>query len=66
MRTIAETIGRELGLPVEAVSADSFGVLGTLFAIDQPSTNTLTRQQFGWEPTHPSLLDDLRAGGYPS
>jgi hypothetical protein len=27
---------------------------------------TLTRERFGWEPTHPSLLDDLRAGGYPS
>jgi nucleoside-diphosphate-sugar epimerase len=66
MRTIAETIGRELGLPVQEVPADSFGVLGTLFAIDQPSTSTLTREQFGWEPTHPSLLDDLRAGGYPS
>lgn len=65
MRTIAETIGRELDVPVEEVAAERFGVLGTMFAIDQPSSSTLTRERFGWEPTHPSLLDDLRAGGYP-
>lgn len=65
MRTIAETIGEELGLPTQEVPAESFGVLGTLFAIDQPASSTLTRQQFGWEPTHASLLDDLRAGNYP-
>jgi nucleoside-diphosphate-sugar epimerase len=66
MRTLAEAIGQGLGLPVAAVPPESFGVLGTMFAIDQPSTSTLTRERFGWEPTHPSLLDDLRAGGYPS
>jgi nucleoside-diphosphate-sugar epimerase len=66
MRTLAETIGHELGLPVQEVPPESFGVLGAMFAVDQPSTSTLTRERFGWEPTHPSLLDDLRAGGYPS
>jgi nucleoside-diphosphate-sugar epimerase len=65
MRTIAETIGRGLGVPAEEVPADTFGVLGTLFAIDQPSSSTLTRERCSWEPTHPSLLDDLEAGNYP-
>jgi nucleoside-diphosphate-sugar epimerase len=65
MRTIAEMIGRELGLPIEQVAAENFGVLGTIFAIDQPATSTLTRKQFNWEPTHPSLLEDLQAGNYP-
>jgi nucleoside-diphosphate-sugar epimerase len=65
MRTIAETIGRQLNLPIEEVPAESFGVLGILFAIDQPASSTLTRKRFGWEPTHPSLLDDLQAGNYP-
>jgi nucleoside-diphosphate-sugar epimerase len=65
MRAIAEAIGQELGLPVQELPEDRFGVLGTMFAIDQPSSSALTRERFGWEPTHPSLLDDLRAGGYP-
>jgi nucleoside-diphosphate-sugar epimerase len=65
MRTIAETIGRQLSLPTEGVSAENFGVLGMMFAIDQPASSTLTRERFAWEPTHPSLLDDLHAGNYP-
>lgn len=59
MRTIAETIGQKLGIPTEEVPADNFGVLGTIFAIDQPASSMLTRERFSWEPTHPSLLDDL-------
>ena len=42
------------------------GFLGTVFAVDQPSTSTLTRESFDWQPTHPSLLDDLEAGSYPA
>ncbi len=64
MRTIAETIGRQLSLPTEEVPAENLGVLGMLFAIDQPASSTLTRERFAWEPTHPSLLDDLQAGNY--
>lgn len=66
MRTLAEAIGEQLGIPIEPVPAESFGVLGMIFAIDQPSSSAVTRARFGWEPTHPSLLDDLRAGGYPT
>jgi nucleoside-diphosphate-sugar epimerase len=65
MHTIAETIGRELSLPTEEVPAENFGVLGMIFAIDQPASSALTRERFGWEPTHPSLLDDLQTGNYP-
>ncbi len=65
MKTIAETIGRELSLPTEEVPAESFGVLGMIFAIDQPASSELTRERFGWEPTHPSLLEDLQTGNYP-
>jgi nucleoside-diphosphate-sugar epimerase len=65
MRTIAETIGRNLGIPTEEVPPDTFGVLGTIFAIDQPASSTLTRERFSWEPTHPSLLDDLQTRNDP-
>ena len=59
VRDIAAVIGRRLGLPVEAVSADTFGALGPIFAADQPSSSTYTRQALGWEPAHPALLPDL-------
>lgn len=65
MRAIAEVIGRRLGVPVESAAAESFGPLGTMFAIDQPSSSALTRQRFGWNPTGPSLLEDLETGDYP-
>jgi nucleoside-diphosphate-sugar epimerase len=66
MRTIAEVIGRQLGLPTEAVPAESFGFLGNIFGVDQPSSAAITREKFGWQPTHPSLLEDLEAGNYPA
>lgn len=65
MRALAEVIGRRLDLPTASVPAEDFGFLGAVFALDQPATSELTRQRFGWQPTHPSLLEDLEAGGYP-
>ena len=41
-------------------------MLGSIFCIDQPSSSALTRQQYGWDPTHPTLLEDLEAGNYPA
>jgi hypothetical protein len=64
MRSIAETIGRQLNLPTEVVPAESFGLLGNVFAMDQPASSALTREKFAWQPTNPSLLADLRAGNY--
>lgn len=66
MRSLADEIGRQLGLPVEQVPAESFGFLGTIFGVDQPSSAALTRERFGWVPTHPSLLADLATGDYPA
>jgi nucleoside-diphosphate-sugar epimerase len=59
VRDIAAVIGRRLGLPVEPVPAETYGPLGPIFAADQPSSSTYTRQALGWEPKHPSLLEDL-------
>jgi hypothetical protein len=66
MRSIAEVIGRVLRLPVQAVPAETFGFLGNVFALDQPSSSAWTRDRFEWRPTHPSLLADLEAGNYPA
>jgi hypothetical protein len=66
MRSITEVIGRVLGLPVQSVPSETFGILGNLFALDQPSSTAWTRERFDWRPSHPSLLADLEAGGYPA
>jgi nucleoside-diphosphate-sugar epimerase len=65
MRAIAEVIGRRLGVPVESTAAEDYGMLGAIFAVDQPSSSELTRRRFGWNPTRPSLLEDLQTGVYP-
>jgi nucleoside-diphosphate-sugar epimerase len=59
VRDIATVIGRRLGLPVEAMPQETFGLLGRIFATDQPSSSAYTRQTLGWEPSCPSLLEDL-------
>jgi len=59
VRDIATVIGRRLELPVETVPQETYGPLGPIFATDQPSSSTHTRKALGWEPTHPSLLEDL-------
>ncbi len=59
VRDIAGVIGRRLGLPVASVPQDAFGPLGAIFATDQPSSSAHTRQVLGWQPRHPSLLEDL-------
>jgi nucleoside-diphosphate-sugar epimerase len=56
---IAAVIGRRLELPVERVPEETFGPLGAIFAMDQPSSSTHTRETLGWKPVHPSLLEDL-------
>ena len=66
MRSIAEIIGRQLDLPVGIIPAESFGFLGNVFGVDQPASSALTRETFRWQPTHPSLLEDLEAGNYPA
>jgi len=66
MLSIATAIGEQLGVPVQEVPAETFGPLGTIFGVDQPASSAWTRETYGWEPVHPSLLADLEAGDYPA
>lgn len=59
VRDITAVIGRRLGLPVGAVPEENFGPFGPIFAMDQPASSARTRDALGWQPTHPSLLEDL-------
>jgi nucleoside-diphosphate-sugar epimerase len=67
-RQIAEVIGRHLNLPVRSVppedAAEHFGWIGGFFALDAPSSNTMTRELLGWRPTHGGLIEDLEQGHY--
>ncbi|MEU8663478.1 SDR family oxidoreductase [Actinoplanes philippinensis] len=67
-RDIAEAIGRHLNLPVKPVApedaVDHFGFIGRFFAIDMSASSAVTRATFGWQPTGPTLAEDLAADAY--
>lgn len=67
-RTIAEAIGAALGVPAVAVAPDDadehFGVVGHFFAQTMTASSEITRSLTGWEPTGPTLIEDIRSGAY--
>jgi nucleoside-diphosphate-sugar epimerase len=67
-RSIAEAIGRGLGLPADSVAPDvadeHFGWLARFYGMDVPASNTATRELLGWDPVQLGLLGDLDAGSY--
>jgi nucleoside-diphosphate-sugar epimerase len=67
-RVIAEAIGRAFSLPVTSIAPDDvpahFGWISTFFAMDLTATSTMTRELLGWDPTGPTLTEDLDAGAY--
>ena len=67
-KVIAEAIGRGLGLPVTSVGPEDaighFGFIGAFFAMDLSASSERTRARFGWEPTGPTLVEDIEAGAY--
>jgi nucleoside-diphosphate-sugar epimerase len=67
-REIAEAMGRHLGLPTASVSPDQavehFGPLGLFAGLDSPASAAMTREVLGWEPSGPTLLQDLDQDHY--
>jgi nucleoside-diphosphate-sugar epimerase len=63
MRQIAEVVGKGLKLPVVSVSPQEaqahFGWLAMFAAFDMPASSAQTREKLGWNPTGPTLLNDL-------
>ncbi len=63
MRTIAETLGRRLNLPVLSIdpagAQTHFGWLALFAGHDMPASSEQTRRRLGWEPSGPGLLADL-------
>ncbi|HET9071784.1 MAG TPA: hypothetical protein VFN60_07710 [Acidimicrobiales bacterium] len=55
MRSLAETIGAAMAVPVESVPPETFGVLGGLLTLDQPSSGAPPSPVRGGAPTpHPA------------
>jgi nucleoside-diphosphate-sugar epimerase len=67
-RAIAEAIGARLGVPVTSVAPEEavehFGFIGQFFGRDMASSSALTRTTYRWEPTGPTLIEDIAAGAY--
>ena len=65
LRDVAEGIGKGLGVPVQAITADEapahFGFLAMFLGIDSPVSSRLTRELTGWVPGQAGLLEDLAA-----
>ncbi|MFD2082681.1 Nucleoside-diphosphate-sugar epimerase [Actinopolymorpha cephalotaxi] len=67
-RDIAAAIGDHLGLPTVPVAPEDaeahFGWIGRFFGMDAIASNARTREVLGWEPTGPTLFEDIAAGAY--
>jgi nucleoside-diphosphate-sugar epimerase len=63
LRDISEAIGRGLKVPVLSISpeeaANHFGLVGNFAGTDLSASSVITRQQLGWHPTGPGLIEDL-------
>jgi nucleoside-diphosphate-sugar epimerase len=68
MRDIAEAIGRRFELPAKTITPDDagerFGFIGQFVGLDMSASSAITRALLGWEPTGPTLLEDIQAGAY--
>ena len=63
-KTIADIIGRHLGLPVESREADHFGWFAKMASADMAASSLRTRELLGWKPEGPSLFTDLDQAAY--
>lgn len=67
-RDIAQAIGTGLGVPVKSIApseaADHFGWLGAFVGLDLLASSAWTRKALGWDPSGPSMLDDLKQMDY--
>lgn len=63
MRTLAETIGRILDVPMVSISlsdaAEHFGWLSKFVAQDMSASSAQTQEQLVWRPDGPDLISDL-------
>lgn len=63
-KLIAETIAGKLGIETRSISEEEapryLGFLARFAGLDNPVSNDKTREVLGWEPTHPTWIEDVR------
>jgi nucleoside-diphosphate-sugar epimerase len=68
LRDIAGVIGRQLNVPVVAMSdeeaANHFGWFVHFAAMDMPASSKQTQERLGWQPKQPGLMADLDGANY--
>ena len=68
MRDIAQAISRRFELPTIAISPEEagerFGFLAQFIGLDMAASSAITRERLGWDPTGPTLIEDIAAGAY--
>jgi nucleoside-diphosphate-sugar epimerase len=67
-KEIAEVVGQGLKIPAVSISPENaqshFGWLAMFTALDMSASSELTRKWLGWNPTGPSLIQDLKGMDY--
>jgi nucleoside-diphosphate-sugar epimerase len=67
-KEIAAVIGKRLNVPVvskaQEEAADHFGWFAHFAAIDNRASSRETREQLGWQPTGPGLIEDIDRDSY--
>lgn len=64
---IATVIGRKLNVPTVSIpveQAGHFGFLALFAALDNPTSNDLTKKILDWHPQRAGLIEDLEVGHY--
>jgi nucleoside-diphosphate-sugar epimerase len=68
MRDIAAVIAEGLGIPLRSITPeeakDYYGWFALFAQMDNPSSSTITRWELGWEPTGPTMFEDMRNEDY--
>jgi nucleoside-diphosphate-sugar epimerase len=68
VRQIAEALAARLDVPARSAPAEQIAeeipFVGRFLGSDFPATSSITRDLLGWQPTGPTLLEDIAAGHY--
>ncbi|RYC66613.1 Rossmann-fold NAD(P)-binding domain-containing protein [Spirosoma sordidisoli] len=68
VRELAEVIGHHLNIPTTTITSEEatehFGWISAFFSVDCSASSALTQQQLDWQPTHATVLADLKQGHY--